>query len=48
MLMELAQTVEIDRAVVDPDALQHGGDSGRLLAEKEGLVDQIEYVTHFS
>jgi hypothetical protein len=45
--MELAQTVDVDCAVVRPDALQQAGGSGGLLAEKHGLVVQIEYVAHF-
>jgi hypothetical protein len=45
--MELAQTVDVDRAVIHPHALPHAGDSGRSLADKEGLVDQIKYVAHF-
>src|SRR6516162_5539221 len=47
MLMKLAQTVEVDRAVVHPDALNQVGDCGRPLDTEEGLVDQIEYVAHF-
>jgi hypothetical protein len=48
MLMKPAQTADVDRAVVHPDALQQVGGSGRPLADKRGLVDQIEYVAHFS
>jgi hypothetical protein len=44
MLMELAQSVDVDRAVIHPDRLTY---SGRLPEPKEGLVDQIEYVAHF-
>lgn len=42
--MELAQSVDVDRAVIHPDGL---ADSGRLPEAKEGLVDQIKYVAHF-
>ena len=45
MLMEPAQSVDVDRAVVHPDALP---DSGRLPEAKECLVDQINYVAHFN
>jgi hypothetical protein len=45
MLMEPAQTIDVDRAVIHPNVLT---DSGRLSEAKEGLVDQIEYVVHFS
>ena len=45
--MEPAQTVDVDRAVVHPDALQQVGGSGRSLADERGLVDQIEYIAHF-
>ena len=44
MVMEPAQTVDVDRAVIHPDTLP---DSGRPLEAKEDLVDQIEYVAHF-
>jgi hypothetical protein len=47
MAMEPAQTVDVDRVVVHPDALQQVGDSGRPLEAKVGLVIQIEYVAHF-
>ena len=39
MLMELAQSVDVDWAVIYPDVLT---DSRRLLEAKEGLVDQIK------
>src|SRR6516165_3992249 len=44
MLMELAQSVDLDGAVIYPDGLTN---SCRLLEAKEGLVDQIKYVAHF-
>jgi hypothetical protein len=44
--MELPQTVEVDCAVVHPDTLPQAGCAGGSLAEKYGLVDQIEYVAH--
>src|SRR5215207_246936 len=47
MLMEPAQTVEVDRAVVHPDTLQQVGGSGRPLADKRDLINEIEYVAHF-
>src|SRR5262245_23763583 len=47
VMMEPAQTVDVDSAVVHPDTLNHVGDCGRPLDAKEGLVDQIEYVAHF-
>src|SRR6516225_3474594 len=48
MAMEITQTVDVDRAVVHPDDMQQVGGSGRSLAEKCGLVDQVEYVAHLS
>src|SRR5262245_12888006 len=48
MLMKPSQTVDVDRAVVHPDALQQVGGSGRSLANKHRLVKQIEYVAHIS
>ena len=42
--MELAQSVDLDGAVIYPDGLTN---SCRLLEAKEGLVDQIKYVAHF-
>src|SRR3974390_434965 len=47
MLMKLAQTVDVDRAVIRPDTLQQVGGSCRSLAAKRALVDQIDYVAHF-
>src|SRR5271163_4364265 len=44
MLMELAQPLDVDRAVIHPDRLT---DPGRLPEAKEGLVDQVKYVAHF-
>src|SRR4051812_11335718 len=46
MVVEPPQTVDVDRAVVDPDNLTPAGGSGRPLEVKYGLVDQIEYVAH--
>jgi len=46
MVMESPQTVDVDRTVIDPDTLQQVGRSGRSLAAKRALVDQIEYVAH--
>src|SRR5215470_2235072 len=46
MLMKPPQTVDIDRAVVHPHALQQVGGSGRSLANKHRLVKQIEDVAH--
>jgi hypothetical protein len=48
MVMEPAQTVDVDRAVIHPDALQQAGGSGRPLTDKHRLVKQIEYVAHIS
>src|ERR1700752_1812246 len=47
MAQEPAQSVDVDSAVIHPDALQHIGGSGRALADEEGLVVQIENVAHF-
>src|ERR1700744_5190568 len=47
MVMEPAQTVDVDRTVVHPHALQRAGGSGRPLEAEVGLVIQIEYVAHF-
>src|SRR5271165_6822813 len=47
MPMEPAQTVDVDRAVIHPDALQHAGGAGDSLAGEVGLVEQTEYVVHF-
>src|SRR5271166_1095710 len=46
MVMEPAQSVDVDRAVIHPHTLNHVGGSGRSLGEKCALVDQIEYVVH--
>ena len=45
--MEPAQTVDVYRAVVDPDNLAPTGGAGRVLEVKDGLVDQVKYVAHF-
>ncbi len=45
--MEPAQPLDVDGAVVHPDALQQIGDAGRPLEAEVGLVVQIEYVAHF-
>src|SRR5271166_6837988 len=47
MPMELAQSVDVDHAVIHPDTLNQAGHSGRPLDAKEGVVDQIEYIAHF-
>src|SRR6516165_9895758 len=46
MVMESPQTVAVDRPVIDPDTLQQVGRSGRSLAAKRALIDQIEDVAH--
>src|SRR5690349_23721387 len=43
MLMKPAQPVDVDRAVIHPDALP---DTRRLPETKKGLVDQIDDVVH--
>jgi hypothetical protein len=48
MVMELPQTVDVDRAVVHPDTLQRADGSCHSPDVKNGLVEQIEYVAHFS
>src|SRR5258708_31608006 len=45
MLVEPAHTVDVDGAVIHPDALP---DCSRLPEAKEGLVDQVDDVAHFS
>jgi hypothetical protein len=44
MIMELPQTVDVDRTVVDPDTLQQGSDSCDSPQVERGLVERIEYV----
>ena len=46
MVMETLQPVDVDRAVVNPDALQQVC-QWRPLGEKHCLVGQIDYIAHF-
>lgn len=45
--MEPAQARHGHPAIVGPDSLDDAGGSGGLLAEEDGLVDQVEDVVHF-
>lgn len=45
--MEPPETIDVDRPVVHPDALQLAGASYRLPDVEHGLVEHIEYVAHY-
>jgi hypothetical protein len=47
MVMELPQTLDVDRTVVHPDTLQQGSDSCDSPQVERGLVERIEYVVDF-
>jgi hypothetical protein len=46
MVVEPAQTVDVDGPVVHPHALKHVDRPGRLLADKGRLVEQVKNVCH--
>lgn len=48
MEIELLQSVDVDRAVVHPDALQQAAGCCRPREVERGLVETIEYVAQFA
>src|SRR5262245_27893317 len=47
MVVEAPQTVDVDRPVIHPYALNHAAGSGCPLAQEQCLVGQIKNVRHF-
>jgi hypothetical protein len=47
MVMKPFQAADVDGPVVHPGTLHQAGGARRALAQKEGLVGQIQYVGHF-
>jgi hypothetical protein len=46
VVVEPPQSVDVDGAVVDPDALQQAVDPQRLCHVERALIQDVEYVVH--